>query len=446
MYRVIFDSLQNWAASPGRKVMLLRGARQVGKTYAVRHLSRVFDSFLEVNFEEEKDIRQFFDGSLDPAGIIRKLANYFGVRIVAGRTLLFLDEIQACPDALRALRFFHEKMPGLHVIACGSLLEFALESIPSHGVGRIMSLFMFPMSFEEFLLAMNEEGLLNEIRGSSPQRPLSSPFHSRALDHLKTYLAIGGMPEAVSQFAESERIADCRDVLGDLLRTLRDDFAKYRKRCPASRLNDVLESVVFQAGGKFIHAKACHDTRTDSIKSALDLLVMAGLAYRIHHSDARGFPLGAQSNPKRFKAAVLDVGLHQRILGLDLAPLQVSRDFDVVNRGAVAEVFVAQELRAGGNPRDPRRLHYWHREARNSNAEVDYVIQHDKAILPIEVKAGGSGRMQSMRMFMADREIKRGIRTSLENFGAIDSIDIVPLYALAGHLAAHARDDPLPGP
>ena len=433
MHRTIFHSLQSWAAADS-KVMLLRGGRQVGKTYAVRHLSKSFDSFIEVNFEEEKDVRMLFDGSLDPVGIVRKLANYFGVGIVEGQTLLFLDEIQACPDALRSLRFFHEKMPGLHVIACGSLLEFALESIPSHGVGRITSLFMFPMSFSEFLLAMNEEGLVHEIRGSAVGRPLAPPFHSRLLDHLKTYMVIGGMPEAVQQFAKTESIADCQDVLSDLLRTLRDDFAKYRKRCPASRLTDVLESVVFQAGGKFKYAKACHETRTDSIKSALDLLVMAGLAYRIHHSDARGFPLGAQVNTKRFKTVLFDVGLHQRMLGLDVASMQVTRDFDVVNRGAVAEVFAAQELRATGNPRDPRQIYYWHREARNSNAEVDYVIQHNAKILPVEVKAGGTGRMQSMRMFMKERNIGRGIRTSLENFGTIDGIDIVPLYALASHL------------
>ncbi len=144
--------------------------------------------------------------------------------------------------------------------------------------------------------------------------------------------------------------------------------------------------------------------------------------------------MGAQINTKRFKTVVFDVGVHQRILGLDVAPMQVTRDFGVVNRGAVAEVFAAQELRAGGNPRDPRQIYYWHREAKNSNAEVDYVVQHNAEILPIEVKAGGSGRMQSMRMFMKERNTKRGIRTSLENFGSIQGMDIIPLYALASHL------------
>jgi len=167
---------------------------------------------------------------------------------------------------------------------------------------------------------------------------------------------------------------------------------------------------------------------------------MAGLAYRIYHSDARGLPLGAQINPKRFKTFLLDVGLHQRLLGLDLAPMQVTHDFDVINRGAIAEVFVAQELRSSDNPQSPRDIYYWHREAKSSNAEVDYVIQHDSEMLPIEVKAGGSGSMQSMHIFMRDRDIKNGIRTSLENFGTIDHIDIVPLYALATHLSNFMTD------
>jgi len=242
------------------------------------------------------------------------------------------------------------------------------------------------------------------------------------------------MPQVVKEFVRTGSIRECQNVLNDLLRTLRDDFSKYHNRIPAARLNDVLESIVFQSGSKFKYSKVGPDVRAESIKSALDLLVLAGLAYRVYHSDARGLLLGAQVHPKRFKTVLLDVGLHQRILGLDLAPMLVTSDFDVINRGAVAEAFVAQELRANSDPRNPRELYYWHREARQSNAEVDYVIQHGAEVLPIEVKSGGSGSMQSMHMFMKDRDVGLGIRTSLENFGAINSIDIIPLYGLAGYL------------
>lgn len=434
MKRSIYSHLEGWANSSDRKVLMLRGARQVGKTYAVRHFSHMFDSFLEINFEESREIAPFFDGSLNPDGIVQKLENYFSAKIVPGETLLFFDEIQACPNALRSLRFFYEKMPELHVVACGSMLEFALERIPSHGVGRITSLFLFPMTFCEYLQALNEGSLWNEIKKSTALSPLASPFHTRLVDHLKNYMIIGGMPETVKKFVQTGNIQSCQNVLNDLLRTFRDDFSKYNERVPTSRLNDVFESIVFQAGNKFKYSKACPDVGAAGIKSALDLLVLAGLAYRIYHSDSRGLPLGAQINPKRFKTVLLDIGLHQRILGLDLTQTMVTNDFDVINKGAVAEAFVAQELRGGSDPSNPQELYYWHREARQSNAEVDYVIQHGADVLPIEVKSGGSGSMQSMHMFVKERNIKTAIRTSLENFGAIGNIDIVPLYALACHL------------
>ncbi len=434
MKRSIYTHLEKWSSSSDRKVLLLRGARQVGKTYAVRHFSRTFDSFLEVNFEESQEIAPFFDGSLNPDGIVQKLENYFGTKIVPGKTLLFFDEIQACPNALRSLRFFYEKIPHLHVVACGSMLEFALENIPSHGVGRITSLFMFPMTFCEFLQAMGEETLWNEIKNSSVSVPLAAPFHIRLVEHLKTYMTIGGMPETVKKFVKTGNIELCQNVLNDLLRTFKDDFSKYNKRVPTSRLNDVFESIVFQAGNKFKYSKVCHDVESKSIKSALDLLVLAGLAYRIYHSDARGLPLGAQINPKRFKTVLLDIGLHQRVLGLDLTQIMVTNDFDVINKGAIAEAFVAQEIRGGSDPSNPRNIYYWHREARQSNAEVDYVIQHGSDVLPVEVKSGGRGSMQSMHMFVKERSINTAIRTSLENFGTINNIDIVPLYALASYL------------
>jgi predicted AAA+ superfamily ATPase len=247
-------------------------------------------------------------------------------------------------------------------------------------------------------------------------------------------MMIGGMPEVVKTFAKTGNIKACQKTLNDLLRTFRDDFAKYKKRIPTARLHEVFESIVFQAGNKFKYSKVCPDTSSSSVKSVLDLLVLAGLAYRVYHSSAQGLPLGAQVKPKRFKTILLDVGLHQRILGLDLSKLMVSNDFETINKGAVAEMFVAQELRGSSDPSNPQELYYWHRETRQSNAEVDYIIQHDANILPIEVKSGGSGSMQSMRMFMKDRNIISAIRTSLENFGAIDNIDIVPLYAIAAYV------------
>jgi uncharacterized protein len=432
--RAIFKSLSDWAEDPDRKVLLLRGARQVGKTYAVRHLAESFESFVEVNFEELPGIHSFFSDSLEPERLCRKIANYLNMPITPGKTLLFFDEVQACPAALSALRFFYEKMPNLHVVACGSLLEFALTEIPSQGVGRITSLFMFPMTFREFLHAGGNSGLAAEMLEASPSSPLNDVFHRCLNDELRHYLLIGGMPEVVKSFAKNGDLRKCQDILSDLLRTFRDDFAKYNKNSSVALLNEVFESIVHQAGNKFKFSAVNSAVQSPTVKRALDLLIQAGLAHRIHHTSARGLPLGAQLNAKRFKVVLLDIGLHQRILGLDLAPAMVSDDFTVINRGSIAEAFVGQELRGSSNPRDPREVYYWHREARSSNAEVDYVIQHSGSVLPIEVKSGGRGSMQSMRLFLEDRGLKTGVRTSLENFGSLSDMEIVPLYAIGAFL------------
>ncbi len=409
---------------------MLRGARQVGKTHAIRHLAASFNNHLEVNLEEERSIHSFFEGSLDPVRICEKFSNYYNEPITPGETLLFLDEVQACPDAIRALRFFYEKMPELHVVAAGSLLEFVLEQIPSHGVGRISSLFMYPMNFQEYLECIGEDGPLRMMLQASPTNPLEPAFHHRLLDALKVYLLIGGMPEVVRTYVETRNLKQCREVLSDLLVTLRDDFAKYKERLPLSRLHDVFESIVFQAGSKFKYSAVNPQVHSVHIKEALNLLIKAGLAYKIFHTDARGLPLGAQVNSKKFKVMLVDIGLHQRVLGLDVSEYLVSNDFDVINKGSLAELFVGQELITKGSEREPANLYYWHREARNSNAEVDYVIQHGGSLLPIEVKSGGTGRMQSIQRFMQERGLKKGIRTSMENFGEMNDIDIIPLYSI----------------
>jgi len=440
MERTIYRALDQWAKDPQRKALLLRGARQVGKTYAVRHLAESFESFVEVNFEELPAVHSFFVDSLEPEQLCRKLGNFLGKSITPGKTLLFFDEVQACPKALSSLRFFYEKLPELHIVACGSLLEFALAEIPSYGVGRITSLFIFPLTFCEFLQATEGRGLVTEMLEATPALPLDSAFHSRLSDALRSYLLIGGMPEVVKTFAATGDILRCYDVLDDLLRTFRDDFAKYKTRTSVALLHEVFQSIVHQAGGKFKYSTVDPSLASATIRNALDLLVQAGLAYRIYHTSARGLPLGAQLNTKRFKVVLLDVGLHQRLLGLDLTPVLVAKEFKIINRGSIAEVLVAQEIRGCGNPRHPRDLFYWHREARGSNAEVDYVVQHSDRVLPIEVKAGTRGGMQSMRLFLKDRELKNGVRTSMENFGRLDDIDIVPIYAI-GTFLNHKHSD-----
>ena len=433
MQRAVDHELIQWKEENFRKILLVRGARQVGKTYSVRKLGKTFNSFFEVNFEEHPQIKPFFDNSLNPHEICEKLSIYFGMDIIPGETLLFFDEIQACPNALAALRFFYEKRQDLHVIAAGSLLEFTVSEIPSFGVGRIRSLFMYPMTFSEYLTASGEDKSSRLIVSASPAKPIEPVFHEKFLEKLKIFQMTGGMPEVVKSHIRYKNFNECQMIIDDIVTTLIDDFAKYKKRAPVLRLQEVFTSIVHQAGGKFKFSNIPSSGNHRAYKDALDLLIRAGLAYKIHHTAARGLPLAAQINPKKFKVIIFDTGIFQRILGLDLSA-QILEDFKIlINKGALSEIFVGLELIAAFSPYSRPELFYWHREARSSNAEVDYVLSRNTRILPIEVKAGTRGQMQGLHLFLEERNLEKGFRISHENFANYDRVKTVPMYA-AGNL------------
>ncbi len=432
MKRLVLDSMLVWKASKSHKVLLLRGARQVGKTYIARELGKTFKSFVEVNFEKDTDVKQFFEQNFDPDRICTSLSAYYGIPIIDGETLLFFDEIQSCPKAIQALRFFYEARPGLHVIAAGSLLEFALADLPSWGVGRIRSLFMHPMSFDEFLLANGRESLIEQKKNASPKRPLDLPFHNMLTDYLKKFLIIGGMPEAVNFFTKNQSdITAVQNALSDITLSYYDDFAKYKNRSPLLRLREVLGSVVNQAGGKYIYSKAGTLSNPSQAKEALDLLEMAGLVHKVYHSSGQGVPLGAEINYKKFKALLLDTGIFQQNAGLRLSDYLLAQNIDMLNKGNIAETFAGLEMIKYADFHEKKQLYYWHREKRGSHAEIDYLIAQGGDVVPVEVKSGGSGKMQSMHLFLKERNASKGIRISLENFSAYDNIEVVPLYAIS---------------
>jgi len=429
MKRRIEPHLLDWKASTERKVLLLRGARQVGKTYSIRKLGKTFPHFLEVNFEEDEQIAIFFRGSLNPDALCEKLSAYYAVPIIPGQTLLFFDEIQACPNALRALRFFHEKKSELHVAAAGSLLEFALSEIPSFGVGRITSLFLYPLSFAEFLEANGMTQLVPLIQQASPKNPIDNVLHKKIINQFKTYQLVGGMPEVVNTYVQHHDLSLCQKTLNDLILSFQDDFAKYKKRASIAQLNEVFQSIAFQAGKKFKYSNIDSQASHQPLKDALAMLIQAGLAYKVLHTAARGLPLGAQVNQKRFKVILFDVGIHQRLLGLEIGPYLVSDDFSLINKGHMAEVSVGLDLITASKMNTRPQLYYWHREARSSNAEVDYIIAKGENIIPLEVKAGIKGQMQSINIFMNERLLITGVRLSLENFDIQNGILTVPIYA-----------------
>ena len=439
--RKIDGQLLGWKNEKERKPLLLRGARQVGKTSAVRELSRKFDYYIEIDFlnSENADIADLFSQKSSIQDLCQKISIIKNVPVQAGKTLLFLDEVQACPAAIEKLRYFYEQEPDLHVIAAGSLLEFALEELPSFGVGRIRSVFMYPLSFEEFLGFQKMDALCHEMNGARPRRPLPEAFHKRLLEQLRIFLLTGGMPEVVSSWCRDHDFLRCRQIQNDLLISYQDDFAKYRKRIPASRIQEVFRSVAEQGQGKFVYKKAGPDIRASQIKAALETLVLAGLVYPVTHTAANGIPLGAEIREDYRRMICFDTGLLQRQLNLRAEDILVSDDLDVINKGAVAESFVGTELMKAAPVYEKSELYCWHREEAGSNAEVDYVIQKGNEIIPVEVKASKKGSMQSLRQFLALKKRPYGIRTSLENFCEYGDIQVYPLYAIKNALAPEAQ-------
>jgi predicted AAA+ superfamily ATPase len=431
-FRNIDSELLAWSKTKNRRVLLLRGARQVGKSSAVRHLGKSFKNYVEINFEDaDERVKELFRPGISPQEICMKLSALTLTPIVAGETLLFLDEIQAHIPAISKLRFFYEKYPELHVIAAGSLLEFALEELPSFGVGRIASIFLYPFSFSEFLIASGKKLWVDEIEKASPQNPLFEGLHVQLLTQMQIFSLIGGMPAVVSQYVENQNLLTCQEIQNDILQSFRNDFAKYKTRVPAARINEVFESVAKQAEGKFVYERAGVQLSNRQVKDALQLLIMAGLVYPVTHTAANGIPLGAEVNLKFQRMFLFDTGLFQQILGLNISDILLSNDFKSINRGALAEVFVALEIVKAASCHLAANLYYWQRGKNEGSAQIDFLVQKHDRIIPIEVKARTQGAMQSLRWFMHQKKIDKGVRTSLENFAHYENIDVYPMYAIS---------------
>ena len=429
--RDVDRKLREWGVSGQRMPLLIRGARQVGKTSSVRHLGKSFKYYVEIDLNEHRELHDLFSQMLTPQEICLQLSYAVNIPIEAGETLLFIDEIQSCPEAINKLRYFYEQYPELHLIAAGSLLEFVLADIPSFGVGRIRSLFMYPFSFEEFLHANGEDLLIAAYQSASPEKPLNTIVHEKILQRFSSFVLMGGMPRVVQEYKKTKDLRKCQLVLNDLVVSYKDDFKKYRKRIPEERLTTVLESVARQHSGRFVYSNVNDNLSLSQVKITLELLVKAGLVYPVVHSAANGIPLGAETNERYQRMVLFDTGILMRMLGLNLAELFVRGVEILINKGSLAEVFVANELVKNSSCFEPPQLYCWHREKKDSQAEVDFVVQKGYDIIPIEVKAGTRGSMQSLRIFMQEKHSAYGVRTSQENFAQYDNIKVYPLYAIS---------------
>lgn len=405
--------LIEWLHSKERKPLVIRGARQVGKTWIIRELAQSQKrQLIELNFEKRPDIQTLFSSN-NPSEILANITAFTSKAIKPSESILFLDEIQAAPQLLAKLRWFAEEMPELPVIAAGSLLDFALaEHVFSMPVGRISYLYLEPLSFEEFLDATENQGLRGYIQNYEWGTDIPDAVHIQLIRLIKEYLIVGGMPSAVSSWATNKDPNALNQIQYDLLTTYREDFSKYKGRLSIDRLEDVMNSIPRQIGKKFVYSHVNSETSSVPLKQALELLVKARVCHCILSTSANGLPLGAEANHKFLKTILLDCGLCCISLGLSLHQLTSISEIALINNGAMAEQLAGQILRTINAAYIDPMLYYWHREKTNSSAEVDYIIQHENRIIPVEVKAGATGSLKSLREFVKEKKIPLAVRVN----------------------------------
>jgi predicted AAA+ superfamily ATPase len=344
--------------------------------------------------------------------IVQELSLYLGQPIVPGQTLLFLDEIQACPRAIACLRYFHEVMPDLHVVAAGSLLDLELRELGcSVPVGRVEYLYLNPLTFQEFLLALGEGPLADHLERYHVGDDLGDAVHARLRDLLRFYFFVGGMPSAVAAYVERRDLLEVQRNLASIVSSLQEDFAKYGSRAQQRNMRQVLRYVPLNVGRKVRYVNITREARSDELRTALDLLELSRIVTLVRHSSANGVPLGAEASTSHFKPLLLDIGLCNNLCGQSLP--DVSRLLTVLE-GRLAEQFVGQELRSLGPTFEDRPLFYWHREEKNASAEVDYLWTHGDRVIPVEVKAGTSGSLRSTHVFLAGKERNFAVRFNMD--------------------------------
>ncbi len=398
--RKISKSLATWSISETRRPLLLRGARQIGKSFAVQELAKThYKNFYVVNFERNPSLKKIFEGDLDPQNILSELSLIWGKEIQTRSDLIFFDEIQECPRAILALRYFYEQANDYHVIAAGSLLEFALERV-SIPVGRIMYEYMYPLCFSEFLAATNRQHLIAHLPrfGTSSQLVASETAHTLLSKAMKEYFIIGGMPAVVDAFVSTGSFQKAAEIQDIILQTFRDDIHKYTKGdLQIENLEKLLGTGIKHVGKQVKYSTLIPEVDTRRTKKSLELLEKACLLHRIASIRPNGLPLGAEASDKHFKLIFLDIGLGQRWSGFSTAEIIADQNLLDVYEGRLAEQFVAQQLLAESDTAcEGRHLYCWIRTAKSATAEVDFILVRNGVMIGVEVKSGPSGKLKSM--------------------------------------------------
>lgn len=424
MYRSISAKLNQWNKAEGRKPLLLQGARQVGKTWALKEFGETsFDALAYVNFMEDRTLGAVFEGDLNPERILRAISLQTGIQVEDQSTLVVFDEVQECPQALTSLKFFAEHRPDIPIIAAGSLLGVALHRGVSFPVGKVDHLTLYPLTFREYL--RNADEALCKCLDDQDVDMLDA-FRERFIEHLKTYYFTGGMPEVVDTFLTTKSHEKVREVQNRLLYDYEHDFSKYVDPLFAEKIRLVWESAPAQLGRenkKFLYSAVRKGARARGYEEAIRWLQDAGLILKVNRISKPGLPLAGYEDKDAFKLYFFDVGLLGAASLLDSSVLLEKNALFSEFKGSLTENYVCQELvgQCGIKP------YYW--SAENSQGEVDFVYAFNNAIMPVEVKAEVNLRAKSLRSFVERYQLEKGLRLSLSGFEEQDWLINMPLYA-----------------
>ena len=441
MNRDIYAELLRWKDLKNRQPLLVRGARQTGKTFIINELGKnEFKNFILINFERNPEYKEIFKTRIPPE-IVERIVLFTGQKVEAGKSLLFIDEIQECPEAIVALRYFFEEMPELHIIGAGSLLEFALKSEDFRmPVGRVQYLYLYPLSFGEFLDATGETALRAYISDFAKLGNLPEGIHEKLTELVRKYYFIGGMPAVVNEYVTTGDIIKCQRIQRSIIDTYTDDFAKYSRISRHDLLKNILNSVPAMVGQKFVYTQIDKNTKSRDIKAALEMLETAGILTRVRQTSGSGLPLSANVHESFFKIIFLDIGLFHAISGIYSETIRET-DLTAIFKGAVAEQFAGQELVAYMSRYSRAELYYWGRQEKNSTAEVDYLIEKDGKIIPVEIKSGPKGHLKSMHIFIEKYKTETAVKISQARFESGTPIVSLPFYAIESFLKTDIRKE-----
>lgn len=428
MYRKVIRFLEDWQNSPHRKPLILQGARQVGKTYSILEFGRThYDNVAYFNFETNPRLNKTFDENISPDYLIPILSHIAGQTIVREKTLIVFDEVQLCERALTSLKYFCEDAPDYHIIVAGSLLGVAVNRARfSFPVGKVDMKTLYPMDIEEFMLAMGEETLVQQIRQCfDANTPLPSALHEAALMLYRQYLVVGGMPECVLQFVETKDYILIRHTQDTILASYLNDMSKYNTLNEIKKTRLTYDNITVQLSKKntrFQYKLIKKGGRASEFENAIEWLTLSGIVSQIYKAEQIKKPLENYRDIDSFKIYVSDLGL--LCAKKDLAATDILYMVDEINdfKGGMTENYVNTHLTINGY-----KTYYWES---NRGAEIDFIIQRDTHIIPIEVKAADNTRAKSLKLYMDTYKPAYAIKLSTKNFGFEDNKKIVPLYAV----------------